>query len=112
MEAVCRLNAIEHGLDQDKSAMYVIERSAWRFVEPGGLVDGWVNGRGREWSIWCLCVSRPDWSKDANDLYSSIYQVALGSEYSDLHRMQNVVSKFRQGDDSAEGVIHCLSNDN
>ena len=96
---VCRLNTIEHGVDQDKSA--------WRFVEPGGLVGGWVNRRGRERSIWCLCVSWPDWSKRCKrPLLCSIYEVALASELSDLHRMQKVVSKFRQGDDSAEGVIH------
>ena len=28
----------EHGFDWDKSAIYVIERSVWRFVEPGGIV--------------------------------------------------------------------------
>ena len=31
--------------------------------------------------------------KDANDHYSSIYEVALASELSDLHQMQKVVSK-------------------
>lgn len=74
MEAICRSNAIEHGLNQHKSAMYVIERSVWRLFEPGGivadpcialwgmldhskpeLVDGWMDERTRE---WCLCVSQ------------------------------------------------------
>ena len=32
------VEAVEHGFDWDKSAMYVIERSVWRCVEPGGIV--------------------------------------------------------------------------
>ena len=59
--------------------VYVIGRSLWRFVEPGGivadhgrapwdmleystaeLVDGWTDGRGRESSIWRFCVVQPD----------------------------------------------------
>ena len=43
IEAICRLDAVEaveHGFDWDKSAMYAIEWSVWRFVEPGGIVAG------------------------------------------------------------------------
>ena len=40
-EAICRLDAVvEHGFNWDKSAMYVIEWSKWRFIEPGGIVAG------------------------------------------------------------------------
>ena len=61
--------------------------------------------------------------KDVNDLYSSIYEVALGSESSDLHRMQKVVSKFRQAYDlfvkattdictGVECLVQCLQPNN
>jgi len=43
LEAICRLDAVEaveHGFNRDKSAMYAIERSVWRFVESGGIVVG------------------------------------------------------------------------
>ena len=32
------VEAVEHRFDWDKSAIYVIERSVWRFAEPGGIV--------------------------------------------------------------------------
>ena len=41
VEAICLLDAveaIEHRFSREKSAMYAIERSLWRFVEPGGIV--------------------------------------------------------------------------
>ena len=40
LEAICRLDAveaIEHQFDGDKSTMYAIGRSMWRFVEPGWI---------------------------------------------------------------------------
>jgi len=40
IEAICRLDAVEAmelGFTWDNSAMYAIERSVWRFVEPGGI---------------------------------------------------------------------------
>ena len=60
------VEAVEHGFDWDKSAIYVIERSVWRFAEPGGIVadagravlgyarvfdagvDEWMNERTKE----------------------------------------------------------------
>ena len=42
-EAICRLDvaeAVEHRFDWDKSVMYRIERSVWRFIEPGRIVAG------------------------------------------------------------------------
>ena len=43
IEAICRLDvveAVEHGFDWDKSGMYRIERSVWRFLKPSGIVAG------------------------------------------------------------------------
>ena len=53
VEAICLLDAveaIEHRFNRDKSAMYAIERSLWRFGEPGGIVadPGWMIRRMRE----------------------------------------------------------------
>ena len=63
-------------IDRDTSVAYTIEKSVWKFLEPGGtvadpgralwgmleystaeLVDEWMDGRGREWSIWRFCVA-------------------------------------------------------
>jgi hypothetical protein len=82
INAIYRLDAveaIERGFNRDKRAMYAVERSVWRFVEPGGIVadgralwgmlelstpelmyDGYELMDEGGWTIWRFCVAQPD----------------------------------------------------
>ena len=112
------MEAVEHGFDWDKSVIYVIERSVWRFAEPGGIVADagravlgyarvfdagvgeWMNERTKERMVVLANVLRlpPSHICDMLAITGTPYMVILNYDLGQcaiaLSRLENVLLRI------------------